>query len=569
MKKNSLLAFFALSFAIGFTAKAQVGINTTMPHASAALDIVSEDKGMLVPRLSLVQRGNISAPANGLLIYQTDNTPGFYFYSASQWQRLAGTGDAAGNYVDLSTDQTIVGKKTFNSDIKVNGHTVGRGGGQTATNLSIGANALATNTTGYTNTAVGHLALYSNTTGYANTATGSNSLVSNTTGNNNSAVGNNALLLNSTGSYNTATGSDALYNNTSGIYNTATGSRSLYQNSTGIFNTANGFQSLFRNTTGSYNTGLGFNALSANTIGNQNTASGFSALTYNTSGDNNTASGFSALFANTTGFNNTAIGVQALYSNTTGQNNTALGNYADVTVGTITNATAIGANAKVDASNKVQIGDASVTAVKLGGTAAVLETSQIKITGGSPGLNKVLTSDAGGLATWQTPATGTTISRKRSVILDVASLDATAALSAVPGTKKMIGGWQRPVLSLPEGSITQFQTQIPIPADWNGSSSFTMTVLYSSPTTSANFSVAFSYAATGIDDSTVVPIPLISTVAPESLTTANGLMEVSYNIPAKATDKLLFIWFRRGQNPSADTSTSEMHIHGVRIDYFD
>jgi hypothetical protein len=31
---------------------------------------------------------------------------------------------------------------------------------------------------------------------------------------------------------------------------------------------------------------------------------------------------------------------------------------------------------------------------------------QVKITGGTPGLNKVLTSDAAGLATWQTPAGG-------------------------------------------------------------------------------------------------------------------------------------------------------------------
>ncbi len=39
-------------------------------------------------------------------------------------------------------------------------------------------------------------------------------------------------------------------------------------------------------------------------------------------------------------------------------------------------------------------------------TAKLEVNGQVKITGGTPGLNKVLTSDASGLATWQTPASG-------------------------------------------------------------------------------------------------------------------------------------------------------------------
>ncbi len=62
---------------------AQVGINTTTPNPSSALDIVSTDSGILIPRMNQVQRDLISSPANGLLIYQTDNAPGFYFYNGS------------------------------------------------------------------------------------------------------------------------------------------------------------------------------------------------------------------------------------------------------------------------------------------------------------------------------------------------------------------------------------------------------------------------------------------------------------------------------------------------------
>ncbi|MBW7839565.1 MAG: FG-GAP repeat protein, partial [Chitinophagaceae bacterium] len=84
---------------IAFAADAQnVGIGTTNPDASAKLDVTSTDKGMLVPRMTEAQRNAISAPATGLLIYQTDNTPGFYYYNGSAWGPVSksGAGNTAG-----------------------------------------------------------------------------------------------------------------------------------------------------------------------------------------------------------------------------------------------------------------------------------------------------------------------------------------------------------------------------------------------------------------------------------------------------------------------------------------
>lgn len=51
-----------------------VGINATgaNPHPSAALDVDAQDKGMLIPRLTTSQRIGIVNPANGLLVYDTD-----------------------------------------------------------------------------------------------------------------------------------------------------------------------------------------------------------------------------------------------------------------------------------------------------------------------------------------------------------------------------------------------------------------------------------------------------------------------------------------------------------------
>ena len=51
-------------------------------------------------------------------------------------------------------------------------------------------------------------------------------------------------------------------------------------------------------------------------------------------------------------------------SNITGSNNTAIGRGTDVTTNNLTNATAIGYNAKVNASNKVRIGNSSVTVIE-------------------------------------------------------------------------------------------------------------------------------------------------------------------------------------------------------------
>ncbi|WP_281755737.1 hypothetical protein [Neptunitalea chrysea] len=52
----------------------QVGIGTTNPDTSAALDITSIDSGLLVPRMTNNEKLNISSPATGLLVYDTDNS---------------------------------------------------------------------------------------------------------------------------------------------------------------------------------------------------------------------------------------------------------------------------------------------------------------------------------------------------------------------------------------------------------------------------------------------------------------------------------------------------------------
>ena len=85
--KSFVYFLFLLFSTISFS---QVGIGTTSPDASSVLDITATDAGLLVPRMTLTNRDNITAPATGLMIYQTDNTPGFYFYDGSAWSAFGG-----------------------------------------------------------------------------------------------------------------------------------------------------------------------------------------------------------------------------------------------------------------------------------------------------------------------------------------------------------------------------------------------------------------------------------------------------------------------------------------------
>jgi hypothetical protein len=69
-----------------------MGVGTARPDTtSALLAVESTEKGMLIPRMTQVQRNAIASPADGLLVFQTDNDPGFYFRNgtAAAWQPIA------------------------------------------------------------------------------------------------------------------------------------------------------------------------------------------------------------------------------------------------------------------------------------------------------------------------------------------------------------------------------------------------------------------------------------------------------------------------------------------------
>lgn len=89
-----------------FPTTGSAGIGTTDPNASSILDMVSTTKGVLVPRMTKVQRDAIAAPAVGLLIYQTNVNPGFFYYNGSTWTAIS-TQDANKDLSNLQAPTAV------------------------------------------------------------------------------------------------------------------------------------------------------------------------------------------------------------------------------------------------------------------------------------------------------------------------------------------------------------------------------------------------------------------------------------------------------------------------------
>lgn len=351
MKKLISSAFVLLFVTSSLNLFSQVAINTTgtNAHASSMLDVSADNKGILVPRLTTVQRDNISTPETGLLIFQTDNTPGFYFYNGSSWVTV---GSEAISLNDLSdavanSESLFIGNNAgTNTNIWYSGG-VGIGYNALKSNTTgeylcaVGRQALSSNTTGKDNTAIGDLALHSNTIGFNNTTVGSYASYENNSGHNNIAIGFMANINNETGSYNTIIGSNAGSNfvNRSGcvfigyeagkndygsnrlyIENSSSSSPLIYGEFDNNFVKINGNLEV----TGSFN--ISINDLSDGKTGGRSVFLGEGAgIADDGTEHNNVALGYNALQANTTGGNNVSLGAYTNGGNITGSGNTIIG----------------------------------------------------------------------------------------------------------------------------------------------------------------------------------------------------------------------------------------------------
>ena len=103
MKKKILI----FSLLVNYVLTAQVGIGTSSPNSSSQLDVISNNKGILIPRITLTGTTDATTISNGnvnsLLVFNTqtiaDIIPGYYYWYVNKWIRLGSEGSVT-NLID-------------------------------------------------------------------------------------------------------------------------------------------------------------------------------------------------------------------------------------------------------------------------------------------------------------------------------------------------------------------------------------------------------------------------------------------------------------------------------------
>ena len=196
---------FLVLIAAPFAARAQsVGIGTPTPDASAALEVASTARGLLVPRLTAAQRTGIAAPATGLLVYQTNGPQAGFYYNAGPPAAPAWT------FLNPVGGADNLGNHTATTALNLQGQVLTGTGASVGAAVGVGVRAdgglnLGQNTAG-NNVYLGYLSGAANTRGFNNTFAGASSGAANTTGDDNTFAGYQSGQRNTTGIRNTFAG---------------------------------------------------------------------------------------------------------------------------------------------------------------------------------------------------------------------------------------------------------------------------------------------------------------------------------------------------------------------------
>ncbi|WP_298115593.1 hypothetical protein [Flavobacterium sp.] len=105
MKRGSFKYILLLMYCQSF---AQIGINTTTPSSNAILDITANDKGLLIPRVTSLQRTSITPSATvdkGLQVFDTD-TNSIWYWDGTIWIENSGKNIFNSNGV-INSDRTV------------------------------------------------------------------------------------------------------------------------------------------------------------------------------------------------------------------------------------------------------------------------------------------------------------------------------------------------------------------------------------------------------------------------------------------------------------------------------
>ncbi|MGY0407893.1 MAG: hypothetical protein ACWIPJ_06005 [Polaribacter sp.] len=246
------------TFVLGTSA--QLSIGTPSPDASSVLDISSNNKGLLIPRIALVNgldQSTIERPTKSLLVYNTATagqfnlaiTPGYYFWkdTGAGWTRLISENDLGFRLIgDSYFSKNSNGSFTTNGNSDEGnrniflGEDTGIRTTEGANNIFMGYQSGRANTKGDNNIFMGNLSGTANTEGGNNIFTGFSAGKGNTTGDNNIFMGNLSGAANTEGKNNVFLGSTTGLKNTTGGFNTFLGNDAALNNKTGSDNVAIG-----------------------------------------------------------------------------------------------------------------------------------------------------------------------------------------------------------------------------------------------------------------------------------------------------------------------------------------
>lgn len=324
--------------------------NAYVPNNSSVLDVKSTSKGMLIPRLTSIQRTSIATPALGLIVFDTNDSC-FYYYNGLSWINLS-AGNAnniwgINNYKVVVKDTSYnigIGTKNPNYKLVVQGDgkassgdtlfvvnnkngqpvfIVTKDGAQVIVDetpkKNLGGFAVSGRTTGkglndYLLVNPDSVRIYVKDDG-AKKNLGGFAVSGRTTG---KGIAKDFLYMTPKNYF---IGHETGKNNTTGIYNSFFGYQSGISNNAGSYNSFIGYKSGFSNTDGEFNLFLGsesgYNNVGGfdNNQGNYNIYVGYQSGYNNIKGRFNTFLGYQTGFLDSIGGFNVFIGYLSGYSN--------------------------------------------------------------------------------------------------------------------------------------------------------------------------------------------------------------------------------------------------------------
>jgi len=433
MKKLTLL--FAILF-IAFYMNAQnVAINNdgSTAETSAMLDVKSTTKGFMMPRVTSAQRIAITSPVLGLLVFDTD-TKTIWAYDGASWKNLTTSGGGGGFTLPFS--QTV---NTATSAFQITNQGAGAAiEGSSSAQFGIGMTAKTTGEGSWGLYAFSNGAGSQSIRSYADNGTAFH-------GENNNPANTNTLL-NLINKGAAKTGSFQLANNSSTSANVQIAGNHLgeqlliyqtnpanSQSAVNINNSGTG-AGLTANSTGGGNGIMGVtNAVSKSGVRGEAGTGSNGVFGFNTGtgvgvrGESNTGTGMIAYSTSGIGINASSINGVGVHASSLGDN-AVQGTTNAVSKSGVRGEAGTGSNGVFGVNTGTGIiaystSGTGIYANSISGKA--LEVSgNLKISGGNttPGNGKVLTSDASGNATWQTPMSTPKIAFKVS---DVITVDGT------------------------------------------------------------------------------------------------------------------------------------------------